>query len=66
MIGDNPHADVLGSLNAGYRFAVLIDRTMNPAKFAELKLPDNVIYVSTLSEVRQLLPLCAIAERITA
>jgi FMN phosphatase YigB (HAD superfamily) len=58
MIGDNPYADILGALKAGYRFAVLIDRNMDPQRFQHLNLPDDVIYVTSMDQFRQLLPRC--------
>jgi hypothetical protein len=66
MIGDNPHADILGALSAGYRFAVLLDRSMNPQRFNYLELPDNVIYVTSMDQFRMLLPRCTVSQSVLA
>lgn len=56
VVGDNAKLDALAALEAGYAFAVLIDRTENPGRFERLELPDNVIYITEMQQLVQLLP----------
>jgi FMN phosphatase YigB (HAD superfamily) len=56
MVGDSIPNDVLAALEAGYRYAVLIHRDDELTDEVIESLPDNVLVVTSLMELHELLP----------
>ena len=55
MVGDDMKADINGSLAAGFALAVLVDRNENLSSEQIAALDDRVLYVTTLSELVEIM-----------
>lgn len=56
MVGDSIPNDILAALDAGYRYAVLIHRDDELTDDVIAALPDNVLVVTSLMELDEILP----------
>jgi FMN phosphatase YigB (HAD superfamily) len=56
MVGDSIRNDVLAALDAGYRYAVLVHRDGELTDEQIAALPDNVLVVSDLMQLNEVLP----------
>lgn len=56
MVGDSIPNDILAALDAGYRYAVLIHRDDELTDDVIASLPDNVLVVTSLMELDEILP----------